>query len=602
MLEDENKISPGQEGAAEHNPASGQASQYSPQAEQIDVSVMGNNYGSVINQSGLSVSDVVLIIQGLSSSGLVNGAAFSSSSVGRGDAHKSQLADMVGQELQDAVMDSEAAADDPGGSHDPAAMPAEIDEWYYDKLDDYERAYVIAVAVLQGSPANDITRKAHELSQLSVSGSSGPMAARSASRLRKNTYTMLREGGDPRIFWKNPDFGLRMLRFIAEESLEWPGSQPGQSFIDMLQSWVEELSGESSRRAARQFGSILAYQSTNQLIRVANGWANRKNVRDWRMAASLLNGAYEVGLSSQNGRASGPLTNAVLGLLAQWNDRWLQTGNAQVGCAAAHTFALLGRRSPTTALQGLERLLQPSQRGIDAQNSGTNGAKNILPGQLASAIVQGYVALSFAGHSRLVLHNLAAHAELLVHQYQQPTRASQYIQYKKQREAVLDLTFDAFFLIAASSLSASSPNPSRSYGETLPEELSLPDRNGRDLLLTALLAAQEVAWRNDLTTLLCAAIIEGKSRPAFDVLQQWANIVLSQPQDRLRELYAPFVTFMITLGKTLRLWCSDLASKGIDRSSALQAYQHRLTTWQQTGSQPQNGIRALAKYVLQLTT
>jgi hypothetical protein len=606
MIEDEYKMPDNSaQGGTMGNPATPpeQAAKYALEAEQIEASVVGDNFGSIINNTGLSLADAIQLAKEMLSLGnsMAASVAFSSNiRPGSIHEHKRQLADIMGQELQDAAMDNDAATNYATGTNDPAAMPDEIDEWYYDKLDEYERSYVIAVAVLQGATANDITRKARELYQRtnSTTLAVGTMPARSASRIRRNTYTTMQESGDPRIFWKSSEFGPRILRFIAEESFEWPGIQPGQSFIDMLQTWPEELNGESARRAARMFGTILAYQSPNQLWRVANTWANRKYARDWRLAASLLNGAYEVGLNAQNNKSASILTNSVLQLLTQWSDRWLQSANVQVGCAAAHTYSLIGRRSPTIALQGLERLLQPRESAPRSSSK-----KSTRPRELASAIVSAYVTISLAGHIRTVLGNLAACVERLSHACQRPAKVSQYLQYKQQREQILDTTFETFFVIAASSLSAFSPTPTKSYSssEALPTEPPMPDRNGRDILLTGLLTVSENQWRNNLTSLLCAAIIEGKSKPAFDLLLQWASIVLSQAQGKEETLYTNFITFMVNLGKTLHLWCNDLAQQGFNRSLALQAYENKLIAWRQEGYQQQNGIGTLAQYVLQLT-
>ncbi|GCE25496.1 hypothetical protein KDA_09800 [Dictyobacter alpinus] len=573
----------------------------SVQAEHIDTSVLGTNYGSVVNNNGLSLNDTIKVFQMM----MLNyhpGHPFDPSALSQAFTtnqtyeRKKYAAAMAEQEFQDGIFENEISIKDAPGAADPNAMPADIDDWYYDSLDEYERYYVITVAMLQGSPASEITKKARELYHSMSNGE--VLSARSASRLRKRTYTLVQEGGDPRIFWQNPELGPRILHFIAEESVEWPGSQPGQSFIDMLQSWPEGLNGENSRRSARALGSILAYQNINQLWRVANTWADRKTARDWRTAASLLAGAYETNVSKTQSKNTDALVDSLLRLLSQWTERWIQSTNPRVGCAAAYTYGLIGRHLPLKALQGLEQLQNIPQRNVTHRAINNVDA---FPSELASAIVSAYVTISLAGHIRSVLDALATQAEQLTHHHQPSTKISSYLQEKRQREVVLNIIFDAFFLIAASSLSTSNPTINIPYNihQSLPEQPTLPDRNKQDTLLSGILAINENQWRQNLSILLCAAIIEGKSKPAIDLLHQWASIILSQSNDQSEELYTHFVEFMVNLGKMLQCWQHDQPDKSGHYALALQAYENRLTSWLQEGGGQSKSIGMLARHILQ---
>jgi hypothetical protein len=577
----------------EYSAAQEQAAKYEPHADEINATVLGDNLGTVNNYHyNLNPLEWVQFLAGLSI------ASNDSSSVKPPAANQSGLWIHLGQELQDVASANEDLSDSIHEPTDSSTMPDDIDEWFY-HLDEYERYYVVAVTLLQGAPATDVALKARELyqscrpgaQQVDVpSSTDGAIPSRSMTKLRKRTCTIVRQaGGVARLFWQNTEFGAQVLRFIAEESIEWPGSQPGQSFLEMLQKWPEELTGECSRRSARTLGGMLAYQSTNQLWRVANSWANSENGRNRRLAALLLSGAYELGCIEDDKNIGNSITDSVLRLLKQWTERFVQSSNIRLACAAARTYSLLGRQSPEIALQGLEQLLQLPSRTT----------ANTLPDEFISAMVSSYVALVWSGHIRLVLDTLALHVERWSHQHHLPTK--EYQQYRQQREMILNITFDAFFLISASSLAARRNDPSIHYdtNAVLPQQPSVPDHNGRDILLLGLLSQAELHWYLDLSMLLCAAIIEKKNKAAFDLLRQWAEIVLYQPGDETATLYAAFVNFMVNLDQRLHEWCRDLADQGMIRKS-VETYRDKLTKWLNEEYSSQRSISTLAHDVLLL--
>ena len=484
-------------------------------------------------------------------------------------------------------------------------MPTDIDEWYY-TLDAYERCYVIASALLQGAPVDEVSQRARILYQTDHSTQedgqfmdasspvNGVVLGRSASKLRRRTYTTVSQaGGTSRLFWQNTAFGRRMLHFIAEESVEWSGHQPNQTFLDMLQGWPEELHGEVARRAARMFGGILAYQSTNQLWRVANAWADSKSSRNWRLAASLLAGAYEIGYLETNQHTGNTIMVSVLRLLKQWAERFTLLANTHVACAAAQTYSLIGRWSPEQAAQGLNLLLQMPSKKTEAQ-------KGTLSGELVSTIVSAHVSLTWLGAIRNVLVALAAHAEQWSHQYSPPTRIGEYQYYRQQREMILNVTFDAFFLIAGSSLSVALDTISPNYSATLPLPVSpiLPDRTGKDTLLAGLLSTYETAWNSQLTVLLCAAIVEGKNKPAFELLRQWAEVVLKLQGHEAQELYITFVQFMVSLDNLIVAWCRDLEDRGMTRQLPVKMYREMLSRWMKENQAQRTALHKLAQDVL----
>ncbi len=70
-------------------------------------------------------------------------------------------------------------------------------------------------------------------------------------------------------------------------------------------------------------------------------------------AASLLEGAFEIELIEDNVHRNNLKASFVLQLLDEWVERvhkGLSIQNRNVGCAAVHTYGLIGRRAPTIAV------------------------------------------------------------------------------------------------------------------------------------------------------------------------------------------------------------------------------------------------------------
>jgi hypothetical protein len=573
----------------EHPITQEDGAKYETHAHRIDASVLGDNVGVVNNYhyNNPSLQDMAQLLSML-------GLTATNRDSSLYTAAQKDMWERFGEELQDVATANEEREYVPG-QMDAAAMPPEIDEWFY-ALDEYERYYVVSAALLQGASATDVSLQARELYQTCRSSHvvthqsmDGAIPSHSATRLKKRTYTFINQsGGVPRLFWQNAAFGAQVLRFIAEESLAWPGSQPGQSFLDMLQKWPEELAGECARRSARALGGIFVYQSTNQLWRVANAWANADDDHHWHIAALLLSGAYEVGSAETDQKMSHAITDSVLRLLQQWAERFAQTSNTRVACAAARTYSLLGKEAPEIALQGIGQLLQQPIKKM----------QNIPPTKFISSLASAYVALAWSGHIRLVLDTLATYTEQWSHQHYLPTK--EYQRYRQQREIVLNVTFDAFFLIAASSFAPKNTASSHySTTEFSPEHPTLLDSSGRDILLAGILMCSEPQWHLSVSMLLCSAILEKRSKSAFDLLHQWAEIISDQSSDTAGTLRAAFVRFMVNLAQKLCEWCHDLETRGLTRR-AVETYKEKLALWKNEEVTSQKAIRMLAQEILLL--
>jgi hypothetical protein len=395
-------------------------------------------------------------------------------------------------------------------------------------------------------------------------------------------------------------FGLNLLAFLSNEFIS--RGEHGQISLDVLQKWSEESSDEVSWEAAHSYGVVLWCHNAELLGQIAENWAKMRSYRGRRRTAELLDGAYEIDRVKSEEKADDERTSpVVLRLLDEWVDRVhaeFSKENTDVvtnvatnlGSTVASTYGLIGKRWPEIALDGLERLLQfPQSRATDDTRS------------IFAAGVSTYVTLTWSGRVRNVLEHLASSAEQLSHQRNLPFKTEERQKYRRQREVCLNATLEAFFLIAAASLTEVRDNHAASYSltEPLPPQPAIPDPNGRDTLLAGLLSASDV--RKSITTLLCAAVVEKKSRLAFGLLRYWAEVVLEMRGTQAKEaeeIYLSFRQFIVNLGKTVDGWCLDLERLGLRSPQAIDVFKNRLEQWRIEGRYHSNPIGSLAKEVL----
>jgi len=502
----------------------------------------------------------------------------------------------------------------------------EFSQWYYG-LGEYEQYYVQTAAILHGAPAHEVSKRAdslyklirEELEKRESSIRSGlqqgdqretqqrdasrfvdPLLRRVPSReLRINTHTITRRVNNvERLYWRDVDqyglstFGLHLLDFLSKEFIS--KGEHGQISLDVLKQWSEESDKEVSWKAAHSYGVVLWCHNADLLSMEAKDWAKVNSFRSRRRTAELLDGAYEIENVKGDGDARGKRTSTVVSqLLDDWIDRVhteFSAANANLGVAVASTYGLIGKRSPEIALAGLERLLQlPQSRSTEETRS------------IFAAGVSTYVTLTWSGHVRNVLDHLASNTEQLSHQHSLPQRTNERQRYRRQREVRLNATLETFFLVAASSLTEVQDSHVASYRLTglLPQHPVIPDPQRRDVLLAGLLLANDV--RENITTLLCAAIVEKKSKPAFELLRHWAEVVLKMraTQDTAaEEIYASFRQFIVNLGKTVDEWCLDLENLGLRSPQAIDTFKNRLKQWCIEGHYRSDPIGSLAQEVL----
>lgn len=477
----------------------------------------------------------------------------------------------------------------------------EIAQWYYE-LDEYEQCYVQAVAILHGASVKEVSGRADNLfmqinaqekpsteaiegmqaQQQKVSAFLMPLHNKSSRKLHMKTYTLTqRIENVERLFWRDIDshgistFEFRLLDFLAGEFMN--KGLHGQNLLEVVRRWSQESEKEYSWLSARALGIFLWRQDVDGLRRRANEWARNDSVRGWRRTAMLLDSAYEIDSLKYPEKGNNAEVVPALQILRDWVQRGQQTlrpTDIFVKCAAANTYALIGKRTLVVALDGLKELL-PLTRSASMPD--TN--------KLFAAVVSAYVSLSWSGHIYGVLQRLAQVAAEAVLQQTRSHRLIERDAYRLQCEEQLEVTLKAFFLIAADSLAIVSITDVAAYKTLLPDIPSLPDPFGRDVVLAGLLQDTK-GCREQIITLLSAAIIERNrsNRPvAFDLLKRWAEIVLTAQaqadEDEKRWLLISFTQFMTALGKTIHSWCCDLKKRKKHVPPADMLYKKQLEQW-----------------------
>jgi hypothetical protein len=497
--------------------------------------------------------------------------------------------------------------------------PDELAHWYYTRLDDAGRCYVQAAAILHGAPKHEVARVAGMLYSAAATPTTEDASSQTANKAKLEhgaqprlsnaqlsvlTYTttqFVRSAN--RLFWADANasgsstFSVIVLNFIADEATgtDFLHGASGQGFMDQLEQWPFKLKGECSWRSARALGVIWWSQDRGHLWRLANSWAEKEARSDWRLASALLYGAYEAEYVELGERAEKPEQSQVAHHLNKWVNRMHSSGETNMGCAAAYTYALIGQRSPSLALAGLSRLLQFPQSASD--RSDVN-----LPLDVFFAGVFSYVSLAQAGHIREVLRDLATQAERLILYRDLPRHTGERRQYLRKRLVGLNAVFDAFFLLTAASLAGVQAQSRAGYrlSEPLAEYPALPDETGRDVLLAGVLAEDEFMWRNQIVALLCAALMDGKDSPVFSLLHSWAKVLLDEQGPGAPELRAAYVQFIVQVIEQTQAWCTNLRASGYVPLPAVAACQRWLKLWIAESRRTSSDLGTLAQEVLTL--
>src|SRR5579863_6478709 len=500
-------------------------SQQGPQTDQqtIQTDISGEardilvGAGSSINYDGIPVAQFLDAlnkrdeahrrqIEQLLSIGVFGGTGGKSVNVGR------EFSEAFSSEREQVSTENETTAA-AASVEDVIELPETLEgleEWYYEMLNDYERCFVQSLAVLYGASLGDISDAARKLYKGAAKDTSESPFFRRRELLKRVCATTRRVNMVDRTFWRNrdiqaqQDFTLRLLHFIADETaLTFNDSR----FADILCEWAETLNGECSRKAAYAAGVLLYYQNTDELWRKANAWADSDFGKKRHLAASILNGAYDVDKLEDPESANDGQKSPVFRLLNQWVERAENARNPRVGSASASTYRLMSRKVPDIALAGLESLL------CFPESRASSDWESISVGVWVEC-VSAYVGIAWSGQIHKVLDHLARYARMLVYQQQRPKQAVDREAYDSRRKLNLGATLDIFFFTALSSWGSVQEKTDTHYSltDSLSEPLELPDKQGRDILLAGILSTKEARWRSNLLVLLCAAIFAERER------------------------------------------------------------------------------------------
>lgn len=404
--------------------------------------------------------------------------------------------------------------------------PEKINDWYCKKLSDWEKCFVQAAAVLHGAPVYQVRDAANMLYQpeSAISNISGnPVIAptpRSIERvnLAKVYLKIINVGGADRLFWYDDlnasgqsSFAVRILPTIITQSNLSSSISSEQGFLQQLEAWTELLPSDSAWRATRAMGAIWYKHDQKLFSSLAHQWATNTDSRYWRRAALLLEGAFAVEYADAEQHATVSLhdTSVVLTMLAQWTREAHASFQANIGSTIAQAYGRIGQLSLEPALQGLAALLRYPIRKKDDNKSG-------MPLFVFAAVTWSYVSLARFGSAQGVLEHLATLVTHYCYQRHTPELTKDRMLYLAQRQLILEAVFFSFFLLSSDSLNAVDRHTPGHYQHVfhLPEHPQIPGDQKQDILLAGILAQEEPAWRENITTILCAAMLENKAEEA----------------------------------------------------------------------------------------
>lgn len=489
----------------------------------------------------------------------------------------------------------------------PPANEETLSIWYHN-LDEYTQCYVQTVAILHGTTIREIYTRTdmlykntqrEKLNYVQLAENKQEHANENlppfvyprhpGMDIQRSTWTISRrEKSAERIFWQdvNPDngqtiFGQSVLNFLAKE-LSNKGEH-WQYFYSTIREWSKEK-GECSWRATRALGSIFWNQDIIHLQKLTKEWASRKTLSSQRLATSLINGAFEAEKRhneniKENEKAEEnniPISieehSEVLSLLNEWTGEFHQVNAISDAAWArvntvANTYALLGQSALdiTFTLKKLNDLFL-----FKDYNKIENAQK------LTATITSAYTGLALSGQVRMVLTHLASLAGSLICSWEPSPKLHVRNSSRAQQKNRLKSILDAFFLIVAGTASRTSPKVYSSSIPPLPEIIPLPDLDQRDVFLVAILTEDTLV--DDLLKLLCAAIIEKRSKIVFEILYQWvsSDFTSCNLSTTNRE---KVIDLMVTLYQLVEQWSNDRCQKGYRRPVALEAYKHQLQRW-----------------------
>lgn len=456
-------------------------------------------------------------------------------------------------------------ADTPGTEVKLPETVEAIEDWYCEQLtDEWEICFVQAAAVLHGAPVPQIRAAANTLYHHPVVSAEHPVASIpkiSEKRLRTYLYMeIVHTQGADRLFWLDANtsglstIAMRLLPIIVRQSNLSATHPQGQDFLSQLEKWSMTLSGECAWRATRALGGLWIKSEEDQFLHIVNEWANSDDPNDWRRAATLLDGAYEVEYAEQDEQVNEGNNSYVLELLERWTRHAHASFQENIGSTVAQAYGRIGQRSLAPALKGLEALLRyPLRRKNDTQIQ--------MPLVVFVAATWSYTTLARFGYAREVLHYIASLVERCCYQRRSPQGKERTL-YRAQCRFLLYTMFHTFLLIALASLNGVRNNVRGNYTreESLPQHPFLPSDKGQDVLLAGILSSEETEWRQDIITILCGAILEKDEKPAFYLIQTWAEITLQEPGPQRPLLREAFLGFLLELASRGNQWCRHLAS------------------------------------------
>jgi hypothetical protein len=446
----------------------------------------------------------------------------------------------------------------------PFETREEIETWYCEELSEWEICFVQAAAVLHGAPFHQIRDAAETLYHPVITHKDGIAIAAPAQKISEKILRthlhmeIITTEGAERLLWFDANasglstFAVQLLPIIVRQANLTVAHHQRLPFLKQLEEWSRTLSGECAWRATRALGAVWIKLDENHFLYMVREWATSDIPSDWRRAAILLDGAYEVEYAEQGENIHKSNNSIVLNLLKKWTKHAHNSFQVNVGTTVGQAYQYIGQRSLIIALDGLDELLHyPLHRKHDLEIQ--------VPLVVYVSATWGYITLARFGYAREVLKHIASLTEKYCYQRNSP-KGKERLEYRARCRFMLETIFHIFFLIASASLNGVHEKERGGYKrETqLPQHPVLPGEEGQDVLLAGILSSEEAEWYQHIMTILCGAILEKNAESAFYLLKIWAEAIFKEQEPERHLLRQAFLEFLLALAAKGDQWCMRL--------------------------------------------
>lgn len=248
-------------------------------------------------------------------------------------------------------------------------------------------------------------------------------------------------------------------------------------------------------------------------------------------------------------------------------------------------------------MRGLDTLLALPKGELEQDYQETETVQEIY-----DAVVFSYCNLALSGRIREILQHLAAYVRDVCYDREHLNKRDRSERFRQelQRDLRVGAAFDFLYWMAEASFANPKDMLSASYQikGSLPAKPLFERKEGRDQLLEGILCEDEKEWRTSISTLLCAALVENRTKLVFLLLRRWAECVMRDQSKQPDDVRKSYVRFMRGLAIQVDAWCDHLQKMDFHVPPAIATFIRKLDAWKQDSGGSHYVLGLLAQEVL----